>query len=522
MKPRRLILPSAVGLGLTLALLWTLGSQPRPARADPNVRYVAPTGTDDGGGCTASPCRTVQYAVNAATDGDIIYVAGGTYTGTGTAVITITKSITIYGGWDGVSTGPVVRNPISYPTALDGENSRRVAYITGTVAPVLDGLTLQRGNAAGLGGELTMAGHDFGGAVYSNNASPVITNCRIVSSTAGFGAGLSLYYGAPTVGNSVVLTNTASQIIGPGMRGVGGGIFLYHSPAIIEGNVVMSNVAVGDHAQYDGGGGLYLDGSAAVVRNNTIQGNSARYLGGGLYMYQSAATVSGNTILNNNAWSYGGGAFMLLSPAALEANRILENAATFGGGALNIGGCSPFTLTNNIIGRNYTSGTAAALHVARFKESPLSPEYPSQGTLLHNTFADNNSAAAPWMIQVGLTTTVAFTNTIIEVPGGITVTTGSAVTLDTTMWEPSFLSQPGLAVSGGGTVVSTTNYYSETRLIRATFHLGPDSPAIDLAADAGVMTDVDGDGRPKGAGYDIGADEYYPHIFLPLVLRQFP
>lgn len=186
-------------------------------------------------------------------------MAGGTYTGTGAAVITITRSITLYGGWDGVSTGPVVRNPISYPTTLDGENSRRVVYITGTVAPILEGLTLQRGNASGLGGDPVISGGDFGGAVYANNASLVITNCCILSSTAGFGGGLALYYGTPTVGNSVVLSNTANQTVGLSLRGVGGG-------------------------------GLYLDGSRAVIRNNTIQGNNGRYLGGGLYIYQSAAT----------------------------------------------------------------------------------------------------------------------------------------------------------------------------------------------------------------------------------------
>lgn len=72
MKSIRLLLASVFGLGLTLVLLWALGSQMRVARADPNIRYVAPTGTDDGDGCTASPCRTVQYAVNAASAGDII------------------------------------------------------------------------------------------------------------------------------------------------------------------------------------------------------------------------------------------------------------------------------------------------------------------------------------------------------------------------------------------------------------------------------------------------------------------
>jgi hypothetical protein len=460
--------------------------------------------------------------VNAASGGDIIYVAGGTYTGTGAAIITITKGITLYGGWDGISIGPVVCNPISYPSTLDGENSRRVVYITGTVAPTLEGLTFQRGNASGLGGDPVIPGGDFGGAVYANNASPVITNCRILSSTAGFGGGLALYYGAPTVGNSAVLGNTASQTIGLNLRGVGGGIFLYYSPATIEYSAVMSNVAAGDNLMYDGGGGLYIDSSQAVIRNNTIQSNSGRYRGGGLYIYQSVATVRDNTILNNNATSYGGGVYTVMSPTDLEANTILGNGASQDGGGLIVGGCAPFTLTNNIIARNSAQGTGPALYVARYQESPLSTAHPSQGTLLHNTFADNNSPLVSWMIHVDLSTTLAFTNTIIDKPGGITVTTGSSVALYTTLWNPSLLLQPGLTVSGTGSVISSTNYYSETGVISPAFHLDPDSPAIDLGADAGVTTDVDGDTRPQGAGYDIGADEYVVHIYLPLVLRDSP
>ncbi len=34
-----------------------------------------------------------------------------------------------------------------------------------------------------------------------------------------------------------------------------------------------------------------------------------------------------------------------------------------------------------------------------------------------------------------------------------------------------------------------------------------------------VTTDVDGDPRPLGSGYDIGADEVYQKIYLPLVMR---
>jgi len=54
------------------------------------------------------------------------------------------------------------------------------------------------------------------------------------------------------------------------------------------------------------------------------------------------------------------------------------------------------------------------------------------------------------------------------------------------------------------------------------FHLRSSSPAVDAgsATDAPVV-DLDGDPRPSGAGYDIGADEWrMTRVYLPLVGRS--
>jgi len=127
---------------LLLAWWW-----PQPAAADPGELFVKPGGS--GTECSQEKPCALQTALAQASDGDVIYLAQGVYTGIGGAVITLTKSITLYGGWDGTTATPVVRDPQAYQTVLDGEGMRRVVYISGGITLVLDGLVIVRGNASG-------------------------------------------------------------------------------------------------------------------------------------------------------------------------------------------------------------------------------------------------------------------------------------------------------------------------------------------------------------------------------------
>jgi len=53
------------------------------------------------------------------------------------------------------------------------------------------------------------------------------------------------------------------------------------------------------------------------------------------------------------------------------------------------------------------------------------------------------------------------------------------------------------------------------------FHLSPTSPAIDQGSPfQAPTTDFDGDLRPIGSGYDIGADEWHKAIYLPLISSE--
>ena len=106
---------------------------------------MAPSGADaPGRGTAAAPFRTIQFAVNQSFSGDVILLAGGTYTfDAGSAVtnepevnqvVTISgKRLAIYGGYS-VADGYTKSNPQANPTVVDGEGQRRGFYVVGRPA----------------------------------------------------------------------------------------------------------------------------------------------------------------------------------------------------------------------------------------------------------------------------------------------------------------------------------------------------------------------------------------------------
>src|SRR5690349_6180653 len=100
-----------VGFICTAMLAFSFFGVTTSASAAATTRYVATSGTDAGNCSTsASPCRTVQYAVNqSAVSGDVIKVATGSYVYPGSnscpwaitsaVVCIVDKNLTIFGGY---------------------------------------------------------------------------------------------------------------------------------------------------------------------------------------------------------------------------------------------------------------------------------------------------------------------------------------------------------------------------------------------------------------------------------------
>jgi hypothetical protein len=161
------------------------------------------------------------------------------------------------------------------------------------------------------------------------------------------------------------------------------------------------------------------------------------------------------------------------------------------------------TLVNNVIAR---SGSLASLWSRNTAVSPLTV------TLIHNTIVGTGSAYGVHVdsnrVSLSIQNTIVASHT-----WGVTNTNPASCTVAadyTLFWS-----------NGNDGFRGTNPVDGDPRFRNPQFGdylLGTGSAAIDAGLDAGITTDIDGQWRPHGTGYDIGADEAY----LPPIANAGP
>jgi Periplasmic copper-binding protein (NosD) len=499
-------------LAVGLLLAWT-----DRAAADPGTLFVRPDGA--GSACAqAQPCA-LQTALSQAVGGDVLVLASGTYVGSGAAVVTLTESIGIFGGWDGAASGPVVRDPELYPSTLDGQGQRRVVHISGQITPTLSDVTIANGNASGLT-DLCYAASagdpdGCGGGIFVYQANALIAHTVItnnVASTAsqtgpygitGYGGGIYIdaSTGAQIVGNTII-----SNVGSLAAHGAGGGVFLYQCRAgteVTENQILSNTATMSTTAGW--GGGIHLAHSDTAVLGNWVQGNAASAgwsQGSGIYQWYGAPTLLGNMVIGNRQ---GEAVYLGHSEAHVEGNRVLQNDTT-SGVYLLYGAGNGVTLVNNWVAGNGTYN----VYIGSSATNPLT------ATLMHNTIA-----GATYGVYLAAHSRVEMVNTIVAGhTWGITNTFAptSTVGVDhTVFWANTYDGIRGAwPIDGDPAFVNPAD---------GDYHIGPRSVAIDAGVDLGVPVDIDGDARPYHAWPDVGADEAMwadvkIYLYVPLVTRS--
>ncbi|MBT6268879.1 MAG: hypothetical protein HOI88_00820 [Phycisphaerae bacterium] len=270
----------------------------------------------------------IQAAVDAASDGDEIVVAPGTYTSTAAEVVNMRgKEI-----WLHSSKGAEV-------TIIDGEETHRGILCDNGETPktIIEGFTITNGYA------------DYGGGMYIDNGSPTLTNCTFENNTCkvwnsySLGGGMYNGVGSPTLTNCTFENNTS---IGEGgNHSSGGGMYNGAGSPTLTDCTFTGNVAGGS---WTSGGGM--SGGNATLTNCTFIDNRANY-GGGM---SGGATLTGCAFENNTALDEGGGASV--GNATLTDCTFTSNSAyQYGGGVITVGNGNA-TLTDCTFTGNTGSG----------------------------------------------------------------------------------------------------------------------------------------------------------------------
>ena len=358
--------------------------------------------------CVPEDYATIQGAIDAAGDGDLVLVAMGTYFEN---IECAGKSITLQG-----DRGAEV-------TVIDGSQSGSTVTIDGgdAVQPVIDGFTIRNGT----GTWDAVTGGVTGGGIYCLGSSYMISNCDIVENQARTGGG-------------IYTRDTFSATIADCR--ISGNISEHNGAGVVFGNdrhITIKDCLVSENSSGHDGGGIWCNAAPGTISNCRITGNSTASDGAGITVASDSTPTILNCIVDGNTGNgYGGGMYSLISPTIVQNCTFSDNEARHGGG-ICYSRASNALVVNSILWANHAStGHSEIYHYG-------------------SSYAE-----------------VSYS----DVQGG---------------WpgEGNFVSEPMFYGSGD-------------------YHLMAASPCIDSGTDAGVYTDIDGDIRPLGNGFDIGADEY--------------
>lgn len=419
---------------MSVALVATFLAVPATAPAAGVEIVVDPTDVDCDNDTGPVYCDA-NYAIAAASSGDIIALAAGTHSvGTFDYVVDTVlaaKDLTIRGEGEGV-------------TILDGEGNGGGIRLRGPATYTIEDLTITDGSTL-----------DGAGIHVQANVTVHVTDVTVELSTASqSGGGMFVSTGSTVSLNSVTIdTNTAT--------GSGGGLAIGANSAVtITGSDFTDNAAGED------GGGIYASGNgiSITVGLSTISGGDAADRGAGVFFDSSGGTftLTDTEVVDNVAVGAGGGASLERGAHVVEGSLFHLNTAGSHGGGIHhnqlAGAGNSIAVRNSTFSANGAAGDGGGLY--------------ANGTLVNSTATGNTATGRGGGIARNASGTVTVRNSIIF---------GNTATQD-----PSQTNDCYNAVSDGYNLVGTASGTCFTS-VDATTQYATD-PDLAILADNGGPT----------------------------------
>ncbi|MDH4139445.1 MAG: right-handed parallel beta-helix repeat-containing protein [Coriobacteriia bacterium] len=463
---------------------------------------------------------TIQLAVNAASTGQTVLVADGTYAGFAYNGKDITVDSVNGAASTFIQGGATV---VEFPNWGDGSNS------------TLRGFTVRNGTTG----------------IALNGALAVIDDC-VVENNSGVGilhqGGTKLLLIEDTVirnnhpgfqnnNSAAVTTFRRTTITGNSVGGSGGGVLTSNGcdEFIFESSTLSSNTAGSN------GGALYCGSNAfgGVFRDCVLQGNSAGGSGGALGFNDGNMLTLENTVVRNNVAGSNGGALWNNSGNfnAVFRDTVFEgNTATGGyGGALGFNSANTITLERCVVRGNQANTDGGGLRQGN-------GTYNYTNTTFSGNYAGGNGGAvcAPQNGGVPTFDFCTISGNSANVAGALYVwwhTPGTVKVHNSILYGDDSRSSATLEEIDGGGYLNANVRYTDINQAFGSFNdstgsytLNPffvtpvgagsaptktgdyhlqDTASCEGKADpaATLADDIDRGARPQGSGWDSGSDE---------------
>jgi hypothetical protein len=321
----------------------------------------------------------------------------------------------------------------------------------------------------------------------------------------------TLHYAIPLLISGDVL-RVAAGTYSPGTEGV---------TTQLTVNVAQSNVTIqgaGPELTIIAGPqtGSWLDGILINASNVTIKDLAVRdfFCDGDCYPYAGIKISSGTGNIIEGCWLYDNGWGIQVLSGGIETkirkNQISDNFTGIWVESVS-GNVSPSILNNLIYD---TSGTMDDGIYVLASGGTASP------TIYHNTI-DGGTSNGIYVYQFGGTASPDIKYNIITKFDNVGINNDSAYPGNPVIGYNDVWNNTAGNYSGVGPVLNDINLLpSFADAANGNFHLLETSPCIDAIplamADATIEDDFDGNPRPQGSGYDMGAYEYTVSISQPV------
>lgn len=387
------------------------------------------------------------------------------------------------------------------------------------------------------------------GAIIRN--SEVIKNKSIIynGKYAGHGGGVFINGSKAIIENSLIAENLIQKKNSGNYGAFGGGIFIGSTAqnVIVKNSVIRSNILRIEqtplaYVMEGNGGGIYIEGANNIVEGCTIINNKAGELGGipsiksdeargqqnggGIYVEGVNSTVRNNKIYGNYSGQNGGGLFVYGNNALIYNNVVAYNHVE---GGNNVGG------DGGGIYCNVTSNNAKIYNTTVVKNSSV------QGTSVYGagsdkTLFDNSIAGLGYIGKIGATSVtgknlvrVKGANIIYYNDGSVTTINGKPETLD------AISEGAKINISADGSDANWFKFKNATeigpyadytaelaRLNAVDYSVTTGSPCVDKGKTITDIpaVDINGQPRPLGKSWDIGAYEMKPDIIVESITYE--